>query len=303
MNLASKIELYANGTTGKRAVENLAHITKAIIGNITEGRTEEELEAAVFEQATVSLLSDFDAEISKHKQVRRFIDASVYTPFQASAERIVGTVDTLVGEQLLLAQPLPYCVLCVRRVVVDSDVSVLGATVKVMNGDVEVLSQSVDLVAGVNKIDLEVRIEADISPISVTVGIVSNGIAGFLPIQDIQNEGVVKRAATINIPVRTHWELVADMRKVADDYTSELADAFWYKCGIVVLSWHLKSQQANRSTIVGREELAANRQELIEEYKYLLKSAIRKIIESLEQKPVTRHDVRFDRGYQVGSLV
>jgi hypothetical protein len=301
MTLPQKIELYANGTAGKRAVEDLAHITAEILDNISDGRTEEELEAAIIEQSMVSILSEFDAEIGKHKTIKRFLDTSVYSPFPTDADYLAPSSGSLSGEVLLLAQPLAYGVLRLRRIVVDSETAVEGATVQVLSGSVQVLTKEVDLVEGLNKIDLEVSIDADTLPLRISVGI--NGAEGLKPIQDAQLSGLIKRAATANVTAQTQWELVADMRKLADDYASELEEAFWYKCGITVLNWHLKSQAANRSTIVGREEIAANKLELMETYERLLDNAVKKIVEVLEKKPVVRNDLRFDRAYGVGSVV
>ena len=301
MTLPQKIELYANGTAGKRAVEDLAHITAEILDNISDGRTEEELEAAIIEQSMVSLLSEFDAEIGKHKTIRRFLDTSVFSPFPNDATYLAPSGGALSGEVLLLAQPLAYGVLRLRRMVVDSETVVDGATARVISNGVQVLSKDVDLVVGLNKIDLEAAIDADTFPLRISVGII--GAEGLKPIQDAQLSGLIKRAATANVTAQTQWELVADMRKLADDYASELEEAFWYKCGITVLNWHLKSQAANRSTIVGREEIAANKLELMETYERLLDNAVKKIVEVLEKKPVTKSDLRFDRAYGVGSVV
>mgnify|MGYP000399670664 CR=1 FL=1 len=301
MTLPQKIELYANGTAGKRAVENLAHITASILNNIADGRNETELTAAIVEQSMVSLLSEFDAEIGKHKTIRRFLDTSVFSPFPNDAVYLAPSSGSLSGEVLLLAQPLAYGVLRLRRMVVDSETAVEGVIVRVLNGSATVLTKEVDLAIGLNKIDLEVAIYADTLPLRISVGII--GAEGLKPIQDAQLSGLIKRAATANVTAQTQWELVADMRKLADDYASELAEALWYKCGITVLNWHLKSQAANRSTIVGREEIALNKTELMESYKVLLCNAVKKIVEVLEKKPVTKSDLRFDRAYGVGSVV
>ena len=301
MTLPQKIELYANSSAGKRAVENLAHITAEILDNIADNRNEEELTAAIVEQSMVSLLSEFDAEIGKHKTIRRFLDTSVFSPFPNDAVYLAPSSGSLSGEVLLLAQPLAYGVLRLRRMVVDSETVVDGATARVISNGVQVLSKDVDLTIGLNKIDLDVSIDADTLPLRVSVGIV--GAESLKPIQDAQLAGLIKRAATANVTAQTVWELYADMRKLADDYASELEEVFWYKCGITVLNWHLKSQAANRSTIVGREEIAMNKTELMEMYERLLCNAVKKIVEVLEKKPVVRNDLRFDRAYGVGSVV
>lgn len=302
MTLPHKIELYANGTAGKRAVEDLAHITAEILDNISDGRTEEELEAAIIEQSMVSLLSEFDAEIGKHKTIRRFLDTSIFTYFDANADYVTSTVGTLVGEQLVLAQPLPYAVLRLRRLVIETDAALSDATIRIVNG-ATTTDTTADIAEGLNRIDLDHTIDCDAGPVTVTVGIVSDGAIGLRPIMDTQLPGLVQRGATANVCVQSQWELIVDMRKLADDYASELEEAFWYKCGITVLNWHLKSQSANRSTIVGREEIALNKTELMEAYKVLLHNAVKKIVEVLERKPVMRNDLRFDRAYSVGSLV
>lgn len=302
MTLPQKIELYANGTTGKRAVEDLAHITAGIINNIAEGRDEQELTAAIVEQSLVQMLSEFDAEIGKHKTMRRFLDTSIFTYFDTNADYVTSTVGTLVGEQLVLAQPLPYAVLRLRRLVFETDSALSDATIRIVNG-ATTTDISADIVEGLNRIDLDHSIECDTVPVTVTVGIVSDGVIGIRPIMDTQLPGIVQRGATAGVCVQSQWELIVDIRKLADDYASELEEAFWYKCGITVLNWHLKSQLANRSTIVGREEIAMNKAELMESYKVLLHNAVKKIVEVLEKKPVMRNDLRFDRAYSVGSLV
>ena len=301
MTLPQKIELYANGTAGKRAVEDLAHITSSILDNIAEGRSGSELTAAIVEQAIVSFLAEFDAEFGKHKTIKRFLDTSIYTPFPTEAAYIAPSNGSLSGEVLLLAQPLAYAVLRLRRMVVDSQTTVTGATVRVISNGTQVLSKSVNLVVGLNKIDLDLLIDADVLPLRISMGVV--GANSLRPIQDEQLSGLIRRATTTDVTAQTQWELYADMRKLADDYASELEEAFWYKCGITVLNWHLKSQAANRSTIVGREEIAANKTELIDAYEVMLRNAVKKIVEVLEKKPVTKSDLRFDRGYAVGSMV
>lgn len=301
MTLPQKIELYANGTAGKRAVEDLAHITSSILDNIAEGRSGSELTAAVVEQAIVSFLAEFDAELGKHKTIKRFLDTSIYTPFPKEAAYIAPSNGSLSGEVLLLAQPLAYAVLRLRRMVVDSQTTVTGATVRVISNGTQVLSKSVNLVVGLNKIDLDLLIDADVLPLRISMGVV--GASSLRPIQDEQLSGLIRRATTTEVTAQTQWELYADMRKLADDYASELEEAFWYKCGITVLNWHLKSQAANRSTIVGREEIAANKTELIDAYEVMLRNAVKKIVEVLEKKPVTKSDLRFDRAYGVGSMV
>jgi hypothetical protein len=301
MTLPQKIELYANGTAGKRAVEDLAHITASILDNISEGRSGSELTAAIVEQAIVSFLAEFDAELGKHKTIKRFLDTSIYTPFPTEAAYIAPSNGSLSGEVLLLAQPLAYAVLRLRRMVVDSQTTVTGATVRVISNGTQVLSKSVNLVVGLNKIDLDLLIDADVLPLRISMGVV--GASSLRPIQDEQLSGLIRRATTTEVTAQTQWELYADMRKLADDYASELEEAFWYKCGITVLNWHLKSQAANRSTIVGREEIAANKTELIDAYEIMLRNAVKKIVEVLEKKPVTKSDLRFDRAYGVGSMV
>ncbi len=301
MTLPQKIELYANGTAGKRAVEDLAHITASILDNIAEGRSGSELTAAVVEQAIVSFLAEFDAELGKHKTIKRFLDTSIYTPFPTEAAYIAPSNGSLSGEVLLLAQPLAYAVLRLRRMVVDSQTTVTGATVRVISNGTQVLSKSVNLVVGLNKIDLDLLIDADVLPLRISMGVV--GASSLRPIQDEQLSGLIRRATTTEVTAQTQWELYADMRKLADDYASELEEAFWYKCGITVLNWHLKSQAANRSTIVGREQIAANKTELIDAYEVMLRNAVNKIVEVLEKKPVTKSDLRFDRAYGVGSMV
>jgi len=301
MTLPQKIELYANGTAGKRAVEDLAHITASILDNISEGRSGSELTAAIVEQAIVSFLAEFDAELGKHKTIKRFLDTSIYTPFPTEAAYIAPSNGSLSGEVLLLAQPLAYAVLRLRRMVVDSQTTVTGATVRVISNGTQVLTKSVNLVVGLNKIDLDLLIDADVLPLRISMGVV--GASSLRPIQDEQLSGLIRRATTTEVTAQTQWELYADMRKLADDYASELEEAFWYKCGITVLNWHLKSQAANRSTIVGREEIAANKTELIDAYEIMLRNAVKKIVEVLEKKPVTKSDLRFDRAYGVGSMV
>lgn len=302
MTLPQKIELYANGTSGKRAVEDLAHITSGILDNIAEGRTEGELEAAIIEQSLVSLLSEFDAEIGKHKTMRRFLDTSIFTYFDANADYVTSTVGTLVGEELVLAQPLPYAVLRLRRLVIETNAALNDATIRIVNG-ATITNTTADIAEGINRIDLDHNIECDTAPVTVTVGIVSDGTIGLRPIMDTQLPGIIQRGTTAGVCVQSQWELIVDMRKLADDYADELEGAFWYKCGITVLNWHLKSQVANRSTIVGREEIAMNKTELMESYKVLLYNAVKKIVEVLEKKPVMRNDIRFDRAYGVGSMV
>lgn len=300
--LKDRIELYANGTAGKRAVQNLAHITAAIIDNIAEGRTEEELQDDVLEQSLVSLLSDFDAEVGKHKQIRRFLDTSIYTYFDTEADFVVSTAGTYIAEELVLAQPLPYAALRLRRLVIETDSALSDATIRIVNG-ATTTDISDDIVEGLNRIDLDHTIAADMKPLRVKVGIVSDGAIGLRPLQETQLNGPIKRATTENVLLQSQWELIMDMRKLADDYASELEEAFWYKCGIVALNAHLKSQNANRSTIVAREEIALNKAELIEQYKVLMTNAVRKIVEVLDKKPIVRSDLRFDRGYGVGSMV
>ena len=302
MTLPQKIELYANGTEGKRAVEDLAHITSAILDNIAEGRDEEALTSAIVEQSLVSLLSEFDAEIGKHKTMRRFLDTSIFTYFDTNADYATATVGTVVGEQLVLARPIPYAVLRLRRLVFESDSALNDATIRIINGTT-ITTITADIVEGLNRIDLDHSLDCDTAPVSVTVGIVSDGSIGLRPIMDTQLPGIIQRGTTAGVCVQSQWELIVDMRKLADDYADELEEAFWYKCGITVLNWHLKSQVANRSTIVGREEIAMNKTELMEVYKVLLCNAVKKIVEVLEKKPVLRNDIRFDRAYSVGSLV
>lgn len=302
MTLSQKIELYANGTTGKRAIEDLAHITSDILDNIADGRSEETLTAAIVEQSLVSLLTDFEAEIGKHKTMRRFLDTSIFTYFDTNADYITSSVGTLVGEQLILSHPLPYSSLRLRRLVFESDSALSDATIRIINGE-STTNITADIIVGLNRIDLDHSIECDTAPVSITIGIVSDGSIGLRPIMDTQLHGLIQRGTTIGVCVQSQWELVVDMRKLADDYASEFEESFWYKCGITVLNWHLKSQAANRSTIVGREEIAANKGELVEEYKTLLRGAVKKIVEVLERKPVMRNDLRFDRGYSVGSMV
>lgn len=292
--------------SGTKAVTELAHITPAIIANITIGSDEETVQNDIRNHAYTSLMSDFDAEFGKHKQVARFVDVSTFTPFTRKDYQALGSDGTT--EVLTLAQPLPYSSLRLRRLLLEASGTFEGATITVTNlrtGDTQGLQANI--AQGFNKIPLETNdlpflVDADSFPLNCQIKIEAEGLR-LRPIQASQLSGLVKRETHDNLLIQTQWELIVDMQKIANDFVQELAEAYWYKMGVVVLGWHLKSQRANNSTIVGREEIAANREELKGEYKKLLCSAVKNIMPALETTKATRNDLRFDVGYSVGSLV
>lgn len=302
--LRNKVELYASGGT-KLAVNNLAHITTKVLDNIKETRTDEELTNAIFDQCETTVISNFDAEIGKHKQVKRYYDRSTNAQLPTTSTYTSTTVGQYVAESLFVPQALGYGVCKVRRLLLYSDSAQSGATIRVTNQSTGATTDVTgNIVAGWNKLDVDVSVDCSYFPLSIKVGFISNGNVRLKPFQsDILLSGLVQRRATDTLLVQAQWEVIVDPIKVVDDFSDELKEAFWYKCGVLVLNWHLKSQAANRETLVGREQIIANRDELEEQYKQLLKNAVTKILPALEVTAATKHDTRFDVGYEVGSIL
>ena len=302
--LRNKVELYStNGS--KLAVSNLAHITTKVLDNIKDGRSNEELTDAIFDQCETTLISNFDAEISKYKQVKRYYDRSTNVQLPVSSTYTSTSIGEYVGESLFVPQALGYGVFKVRRLLLYSDSAQAGATIRVTNQSTGAATNlTANIVAGWNRIDIDVSIDCNYFPLSVQVGFISNGNIKLRPFQnDILLTGLVQRRATDKLLVLSQWELIVDPMKVVDDFSDELKEAFWYKCGVLVLNWHLKSQSANRETIVGREQIIANRDELEKQYKQLVNNAVTKILPALEVTAATNHDTRFDFGYNIGSVI
>jgi len=300
--LKPKIELLPTEDSGKLAVSSLTHITPAIIANIQGSGTISAITEDVLTESLMYLLSDFDAEIGKNKTIQRYIELSPQTRFDSTAGYTVADVGTLVAESLL-AQPLAYSSLRIRRVFVDVRSAINRAVIRVRYvTEVTTPEMTGYQVPRVNRVELSSVIDADLLPVSVQVGVVADGIAGFRPIQSAQLPGYVRRASLTPF-AWCQWELIVDMNKVATFYADELTESYQLRCAVNVMDRHMKSQVANRSTLVGREELAANRAELFAQYERILCNACKKIYEAISMQPATRHKLEFDKGYSVGSVV
>lgn len=301
--LKSKIELLPVEDSGKLAVSSLTHITPAIIANVQGSGTLSALQEDVLNESMTYLLSDFDAEIGKNRTIQRFIELAPHTRFNSTAGYTVAASGSLVAEELVLAQPLMYSSLRIRRVFIDASSAMNDAVIRVLNLITGATTdKTVDLVAGLNRVDLDVVIDTDLFAGHVKVGVVADGVAGFRPIIEAQLPGHVRRASLVPY-VWCQWELIVDFTKIADWYEQELTSAYHLRCGVNVLDRHNKSQTANRSTLVGREELANNRAELHERYEQVLCNACKKIYEAISKQPAVRHAPEFDRGISVGSMV
>ena len=349
MTLKQKIELLPTEDSGKLAVSNLMHLSPAIVANVQGSGTLSDLTETVLSESLTHLLSDFDAEIGKNRTLQRFIELAPFTRFNSTAGYTMVASGTLVAEELVLAQPLPYSSLRIRRVFVDVDAGMTDAVIGVLNvltgATTEVIA---DLVPGINKIELSpniinsqenpsnppnppnpsnpsnpskppvpginkielspnplqvgVSIATDLLPAHIKVGVVADGTAGFRPITSAQLTGHVRRASLAPY-AWCQWELVVDMNKIADAYADELTEAYHHGCGLNVLSRHITSKEANRQTLVGREQMMLDRAELKEQYERILCNACKKIYEAISKQPAVRHAPEFDRGISVGSMV
>lgn len=303
MTLKQKIELLPTEDSGKLAVSNLMHLSPAIVANVQGSGTLSDLTETVLTESLTHLLSDFDAEIGKNRTLQRFIELAPFTRFNSTAGYTVAAVGTLVAEELCLAQPLPYSSLRIRRVFVDVSTAINDAVIRVENlltgATTDVIA---DLVPGINKIELSSVIATDLLPAHIKVGVVADGTAGFRPITSAQLTGHVRRASLTPL-AWCQWELVVDMNKIADAYADELTEAYHHGCGLNVLSRHITSKEANRQTLVGREQVMLDRAELKEQYERILCNACKKIYEAISKQPAVRHAPEFDRGISVGSMV
>lgn len=151
--LRNKVELYASGGT-KLAVNNLAHITTKVLDNIKETRTDEELTDAIFDQCETTVISNFDAEIGKHKQVKRYYDRSTNAQLPTASAYTSTTVGQYVAESLFVPQALGYGVCKVRRLLLYSDSAQSGVTIRVTNQSTGATTDVTgNIVAGWNKLD------------------------------------------------------------------------------------------------------------------------------------------------------
>ena len=301
--LKTKIELLLTEDSGKLAVSSLTHITPAIIANVQGSNTIEGITTDVLNESMTYLLSDFDAEIGKNRTFQRYIELSPQTRFDSTKEYTIASVGTLVGEELVLSQPMPYSSLKVRRLFVDASIAVDNAVIRVVDINTGTTTNTTaDLAAGLNRVDLDITIDTDFFAGHIKAGVVSNGVAGFRPIVPNQLTGRVRRTST-DINAWCQWELIIDMDKISDFFATELLNAYYLRCGVNVLDRHNKSQNANRSTLVGREELANNRAELHQRYEQILANSCKKIYEAVSKQPAVRHASEFDRGISVGSIV